>query len=215
MRKMNLSQYDYSNLLDEILKILLRQGIKTTTMDDIAISLSISKRTLYEIFVSKNAMAAEVMARFHHNMLARNVQFQKSAPTVMHSILKSFVIYREVILNMNVDFFRDFDALPPDVRAVADEAEKNYMQNFISLLDHAAEEGYIRDGIDYRLLFRIAQVQFTLVKCQEELFPPDISLMQVYDATASGFCRCIVSTKGLQVLQEASSFFDINPKPSA
>lgn len=183
-------------------------------MDDIAISLSISKRTLYEIFSSKNIMAAEAMSRFHQNLLDHNIEFQKHSPSVIHSIIMSFIHYREILLLMNVDFLRDFDALPPEVKSIAYEAENNYMMNFYSLLDQAAEKGYIRDNLDYRLLFRITQVQFTLVKCREEMFPPDITLLQVYDATASGFCRCILSQKGLEILTEAHSYFKLHPKIS-
>ncbi|MDE6335182.1 MAG: TetR/AcrR family transcriptional regulator, partial [Muribaculaceae bacterium] len=46
----------YDALIDAIGELLLKRGLKATTMDSIASALQISKRTLYEIFNSKNEM---------------------------------------------------------------------------------------------------------------------------------------------------------------
>lgn len=208
MRKINLSDYDFSILTDRILDILMKKGIKAAKMDDIAIKLSISKRTLYEIFISKNGMAVEAMKRFHYNLLLKNIEFQKKAPSVMDSLMMSFILYREILRNMNVNFLRDFDNLPSSDKRLCDPAEKKYMDNFYSLLDRAAAEGFIRVDLDYRLKFRITQLQLSLVKRMGEIFPPDISMMQVYDTTAVGFLRGIASPKGLIAIDNSIYTFD-------
>ena len=54
---MNVSSPYRTEVKNKILKISMKQflskGVKAVKMDDIAMSLSISKRTLYEIFADK------------------------------------------------------------------------------------------------------------------------------------------------------------------
>ena len=207
MRKMTLNKFDYDNLVDRILAILLKKGIKASTMDDIAIKLSVSKRTLYEVFINKNIMAAEAMNRLNFILLDKILNYEKDAETVMDSIMMSFYYYRQLLREMNVDFLRDFDNLPPEVRKRSDEAYIKYINNFYNLLDRAAKEGYIRNDLNYRLKFRITQIQLTQVKKMGEVYPPDISLLQVYDATAIGFLRGIASPLGLSAIDSRIVLF--------
>ncbi|MDE6444142.1 MAG: TetR/AcrR family transcriptional regulator; helix-turn-helix transcriptional regulator [Muribaculaceae bacterium] len=209
---MNLSDYDLSILIDKILDILMVRGIKATTMDDIAVKLSISKRTLYEIFKSKTGMVTEVMNRFHYKLLKKNIDYQKDSPSVMDSIMMSFIFYRDLLRRMNMDFLNDFDNLPQEDKRLCNAAERTYMSNFYSLLDRGAAEGYIRTDIDYHLNFRITQLQLTIIKRLSEVFPPDISLFQVYDTTVIGFLRGIASQKGIETIESRIHMFETATK---
>lgn len=207
---------EQSRLLDSILEILLANGLKATKMDDIANILQISKRTLYEIFNSKTEMIVEAMNHFHIRLLRFNLDYQKRAENVMDSIIMSFVLYRHIIERMNRNFFRDFHMYYSDVKHLCDKSENDYMDNFISLLHRAEAEGYIRNDINYLLQFRVAQLQLNFINRLEELFPPDITLLQVYDTTSVGFLRAIASPKGLTAIdarlhkfEAATSGFDI------
>lgn len=56
MTREDMTPEAYEELLESITDILLRNGLKATTMDSIAASLQMSKRTLYEIFDNKSQM---------------------------------------------------------------------------------------------------------------------------------------------------------------
>ena len=51
-----MSEDTSKRILDGALKMFTQNGIKSITMDEIAESLSISKRTIYENFKDKNTL---------------------------------------------------------------------------------------------------------------------------------------------------------------
>ena len=111
-----------------------------------------------------------------------------------------------------MDFLNDFDNLPQEDKRLCNAAERTYMSNFYSLLDRGAAEGYIRTDIDYHLNFRITQLQLTIIKRLSEVFPPDISLFQVYDTTVIGFLRGIASQKGIETIESRIHMFETATK---
>src|SRR6188508_1253828 len=54
--------------LDQALKLFMRHGIKSMTMDDVANHLHISKKTLYQFVTDKNDLVEQVVERIRaHN----------------------------------------------------------------------------------------------------------------------------------------------------
>ena len=68
MKKEEVSQEQYLKILECIVPILMKNGLKGTTMDAIASRLQMSKRTLYEIFGTKDDLFREVHIYFHKKM---------------------------------------------------------------------------------------------------------------------------------------------------
>ena len=54
-------------------KAFTRKGVKTVRMDDIAADLSISKRTLYELFHDKEDLLLDVM-RLHREEMKKSIE---------------------------------------------------------------------------------------------------------------------------------------------
>ena len=192
----------YHKLLSMIFQLILERGIKGLTMDSVASSLSISKRTLYEIFESKSDMIVKTMS--YMNEVRRKVTYEAymSAPNSLNGILRIFLLQREFICNVNVNFFRDMDQISRDIREnYREESERNIVdsQNFIK---QGIEEGVLRDDIDFTVQFRILEIQMESLKRMEEHFPPEITLIRAYDAIYVGFLRGIVSAKGMEMLDE-------------
>src|SRR6188508_253586 len=51
--------------LDQALKLFMRHGIKSMTMDDVANHLHISKKTLYQFVTDKNDLVERAVSRMH------------------------------------------------------------------------------------------------------------------------------------------------------
>lgn len=68
-------------------KSFMTLGIKAVHMDDIASSLSISKRTLYELFGDKEELLLEVFRFYRHCMNEYMQEIASSANNVLEVIL--------------------------------------------------------------------------------------------------------------------------------
>lgn len=60
-------------------------------------------------------------------------------------------------------------------------------------------KGYFRTDNNYLLHFRMMVLQMESIKQMENIFPPDISILNVHDAACLGFPHGIASYKGLRI----------------
>lgn len=69
-------------------KAFTRKGVKTVRMDDIAADLSISKRTLYELFHDKEDLLLDVMRLHREEMKKSMEEIASKAENVLEVILR-------------------------------------------------------------------------------------------------------------------------------
>lgn len=189
-----------SKLLDSISDILLRNGIKATSMDFIASSLHISKRTLYEIFDSKTEMVTLALRSLHDRMCKEHTEIFQTTENVLEAILLGFMKQRDFMSKVNVEFFSDMDSLFAEAKMHSKESKKKLVDNIVEIMRKGVEQGYFRDDINLTVQCRMMLIQMESLKRMEELFPPDISLLDAYDTVSISFLRSMASVKGMEIL---------------
>lgn len=202
---MDITTSAYDNLLYSIFKLLLKNGIRGLKMDNVASSLGVSKRTLYEIFDSKTDMIVKVI--LHMNSLCRQTidEAYRSASNSLEGILRIFLIQRQFMCKVNVSFFNDMDQISPEIKTFyRKEADADIVKSQ-KFFEQGVKEGLLRKDLDLGLQFRILGIQMESLKRMEEHFPPEISLIDAYDAIYIGFLRGIVSHEGMKILDEMTS----------
>lgn len=207
MRKEDISPEQYSKIMEGIMPSLMKNGLKGTTMDSLAASLQMSKRTLYEIFGSKEEMFKEVHKYFHKKIgnALRNI-FCNSA-NIMEAIIKCFLYNRDLMSYVNADFIRDMDQFATKENLITECNRRHHYQNLYDVLQKGVDEGYFRDDINLQVQCRMLSLQMESLKRTEELFPEDITLLEIYDSIIMGFIRGISSPKGLEELEKVMASF--------
>lgn len=141
-------------ILDEAMKAFAANGVRKVKMDDVAKSLSISKRTLYEIYETKEVLLYEGIKLYSARRKDEIVETTKSCKTVMEVML---AIYRRKIeesQHTSVNFYKDVVRYPMVLALLKDLNEQNreLSQQFIR---RGIEEGYFRQDLDYGLSGRL------------------------------------------------------------
>lgn len=191
---------NHSELLDSIADIIVRNGIKATSMDSIASSLHISKRTLYEIFGSKKEMTIHVLEALHRKICSDHARLFKETDNVLEAILLSFLKHRDFMSKANVEFFSDMDSLFAEAKVHSAESRLALIDNIVGMLRRGVEQGYFRSDLNLSVQCRMLLIQMESLKRMEELFPPDISLLDAYDSVSIGFMRSLASPKGMKTI---------------
>lgn len=202
MTREDMTPEAYSALLDSITDILVKNGLKATTMDSIATSLKMSKRTLYEIFSSKSNMVSEALKTLHQQLSDAHKSIFENSSNSMEAILNGFLHHRDVMQKINVDFFRDIDILYADARKTCSGSKESCLDNFVGVLNRGVEQGLFRDDINFMVHCKMMAIQMESLKRMEELFPPDITLLEVYDSICIVFLRGIATPAGMKMLDE-------------
>ena len=107
-------------------------------MDDIAAGLSISKRTLYELFHDKEDLLLDVMKLHREEMQEYMTQVASKAENVLEVLLKFFQRSAQDFQNTNRKFFEDIEKYPKVMRYIDESRKEN--------LDSAME--FYRKGVE-------------------------------------------------------------------
>lgn len=154
-----------SELKDKILftsiELFSSLGIKSVSTDMIAAECGISKKTLYEVFKSKEELIDEIIQWSLNQMddfwKDVNERIQNDPKTdfteVFHQLMQRVNIMITIITKpFLVDLKRFYPALWSDIR----EFRRNKMANNFSILfDFGQKSGYVRKDVDAKLSFYI------------------------------------------------------------
>ena len=202
MKREETNREEQTEILDIICVELMKHGLKATTMDSVAAALKISKRTLYEIFESKEAMFRAAGDYFHNKLEKEYNKIFSNSPNVMVAILKCFELNRNLMSKLSIEFIRDINELS-EKNSESNEVKRAKANMLMyNLLDKGKEEGYFRKDVNLMVQLRMFRIQMESLKRMEELFPPDITLLEVFDNITIGFFRSICSPKGLELLEK-------------
>ena len=75
-------------ILETAMKLFVEQGVKAVKMDDVAQALTISKRTLYELYKDKEELLYQGILQFNEKHRNSMLAFIDEAPTVMDIIIE-------------------------------------------------------------------------------------------------------------------------------
>ncbi len=113
-------------ILDAAMNAFMKCGIRAVKMDDIAQQLTISKRTLYEIYEEEG----------HH---------------VIDVILEAYRIKMNEVRTVNPSFYEDIMKYPK-VEKYIKEAKKQSRGKFLDFMQLGVNQGLLRKEIDYNMV---------------------------------------------------------------
>lgn len=206
-RNKSLSESQYRELMEFIIKLLMHNGIKSTTMDAVASELHISKRTLYEIFSNKEEMVDQALKFFHEKVRSELSSIFNTSENVMEAILRCFLYNRDMMSRVCVAFVRDVNEYHSNCLHPNRDQEDLY---FYEVLQKGVDEGYFYDDLNLKVQCRMLGIQMESLKRMEELFPPDITLLEAFDNISLGFLRGICNDKGRKELEKVKTLLKQN-----
>lgn len=128
-------------------------GIKAVKMDDIAHNLSISKRTLYELYANKEVLLFECIKRYKQRVEQIFQEKVSACDNVISIILQFYILKAEESKKTNPLFYRDMEKYPQIIRYLYQDKQKNH-QRFMLFLKRGMVEGYFRSDINCQLVLQ-------------------------------------------------------------
>lgn len=198
----NLTGYKLSlqdRITEQACQLFTTHGIKAVTMDDVARQLAISKRTLYEIFGTKEALLLAIIVDYRkkHGELLR--EKLAGCSDVMDILL---VVYRDKIeefRHVNPLFYSELSHYPQLLQGLQSDREEQRRQ-FLKFMERGISEGYFRQDINYTLVEQLFNELGRYLMKSELYRHHDIEdlFRNVIFVTLRGLC----TTKGVQRLDQ-------------
>lgn len=190
-------------ILEQAQRLFMRLGIKSMTMDDVAMHLRISKKTLYEHFSDKNDLVEQVVAAVckHHRSNIDAICAKGLNAIDENQEITKFIVAQIGGVHPSVQF--DLQKYHPKAWSILDDTERNDIHRCVSSnLKKGVKEGLYRDDLDIEVITRlyIARMDATW---DGHVFPPE--QFNVSDVLWKHFeyhIRGIASRKGIDYLEK-------------
>ena len=176
----------------------LAKGIRAVKMDDIANTLSISKRTLYELYDNKEDLLLEVLKVADEERRNRVSAFaEQVGNNVMEIIFELYRMHAEAYGNVNPLFYQEMKKYPKVINYLAekDSVDEELTQAFFNL---GIEQGYFRKEIDFAIVAKMMRecVRFVIYNTDLTTVEHDYLFTNVIFLFFRGLC----TDKGIEAV---------------
>ena len=187
-------------ILTSASSLFYRHGIKSVKMDDIAKCLSISKRTMYEIYANKEDLLFEVIK--HHNEENRNVlrQFDTPDANVMDILVALFRLRMKEVSSINPLFLEDMQKYPKLLEMLRKESEARTNLSYL-FFERGVKEGYFLPNLNYQIIEKLTRILFTDI--MEKSLYKQYGIQEFFRTVMLFFLRGICTMKGIKYLDRS------------
>ena len=191
-------------IIEQAAKMFAEQGIKSIRMDDIARSLGVSKRTLYEMFEDKEELLYLSIRYMQSRRMAKVEQKLRENTESLAQLFDSFALMtenRELHRRISNNLRKFY---PATFERVRKEAEAESGKILYSLIQHYIDCGLIVPTVDIRLSVTILYyTTTTIVTSADNMTLPDgVTVNDALAYTIINFFRGIATIKGVQQIDD-------------
>ncbi|MBP3211099.1 MAG: TetR/AcrR family transcriptional regulator, partial [Prevotella sp.] len=185
-------------ILEVAMQDFIQRGIRAVKMDDIAGSLGISKRTLYEIFPNKESLLLEGIRLKQAMGEEEMVKYvTEKNPNTMDIIMKFYHMQMEELSSLPLTFITEISRYP----LVTDFLRKKHQkseENANRFFQRGVKEGYFRSDVDYELISRFGEgmTQNAIARQLYFQYEPQYIFRNIIFLFLRGFC----TQKGLEYI---------------
>ena len=196
---------DYRNGLKERIleyseKEFYANGVRKVKMDNIANYLSISKRTLYEIYPTKEDLLLECLKKHDKTYESRVEQYiEESNPNAIEIIIFSYKMKLEHFLQLNPLFLEELCKYKR-VISYFDARDKERDSNFEWLFNRGVEEGFFRKDLNPRIISNMFTI--SLKEAIDNELYKEFGMEYLFRDIVFTLVRGICTIKGIEAIDQ-------------
>lgn len=189
-------------IIEEASVLFARSGVKSTTMDDIARHMGISKRTIYENFKDKETLLVACIGAFYReNRIFSERVFEKSENVIVAvtTLLKKGAEQAQQQQFVMINDIRKYYPQVYKEHLVIHHANK--YQEMASLIERGITEGVFRDDLNPEIIAHIFNKQAEgMTSAEKEL--DKFSFSEIFENMVINFMRGLCTQKGVEILND-------------
>ena len=190
-------------ILQTAMEEFTQKGVRAVKMDDIATRLSISKRTLYEIYSNKEDLLLEGV-RLYHKESAAYMYFFSIQPE--HNVMDiSIEFYQKKMGDLartNPVFYSDIHKYETVTAFLEEEHERNE-EEACRFFERGIHEGFFRPDFDYGIISRIGNVAMKYV--METKMYQEYDMQYIFRNIVFTLIRGFCTQKGIEIIDKRLS----------
>jgi AcrR family transcriptional regulator len=182
-------------------ELFCQYGIRSVSMDELASSLNISKRTIYETFKDKEEILLSVLSAKKAQRKADFELLVSHATNVIEVFLAIIEIHQTVPMCCD-RFYDDIHRYYPTVSRFIHDVNKENNRKLRSFLKNGIKQGYVRDDLNVKVAaFLVEESTFTHAYANQRK-RPKFSYHELFYTMMINFLRGISTAKGIEIIDD-------------
>lgn len=182
-------------------ELFLNHGVKNISMDEIASSLGISKRTIYENFKDKEELLVGCLQMFAGQQREAFNDAEKESDNVIETFLKMGESSKVTSKIPNVKFFEDIEKYYPSAKQFIENSREKKFEAMKRFLTRGISEGVIRDNLNVDVAAFIVHDTHSYIFMRALQFNSHpFSFEALFYTMIINFIRGISTEKGIRII---------------
>jgi AcrR family transcriptional regulator len=190
-------------IIMQVFELFMRYGIKSMSMDDIAIHMGMSKKTLYQYFESKDDLVNAVLEKHLEMDQCKVKSLISSKNNAIDDLMHIATTVNDTLKQINPSIHYDLEKYHPQAWKKFEDYKRNFIQKIIkqNILKGIKEELYRSDiNVDIVSALYVSKADIVF---DASVFPPDkYAFNQVYLEMMKQHIRGIATSKGLKYFEK-------------
>lgn len=190
-------------IIAESTRLFIEHGVKAVRMDDIALNLSISKRTLYEIFGDRKALILQCLEYFHDVHSCKIMEKYKKANNIVEEFLILIDNWEDMI-QVNVNMMNDLRRFYPELyRKVMQDRYEIGIANLKQRLHAGVDSGIFLPDLNCDFAAAVLTDNINNVFLSKTSYVTNnISMAEAFKYITIFFFRGISTPKGMKIVDQ-------------
>jgi AcrR family transcriptional regulator len=185
------------------MELFAKKGCKTITMDDIAASLGISKRTIYENFTDKESLLEACLHDFYDNDELNIMQVLHSSDNIIVAIFKLLENTSKFLFQLKFNFFNEMQKYYPETfNKTVLVYKQRFIENTEKLLQKGKTDGIVRKEVHPVIMAVLINEIFIIVHNKEIFAGYGFDKKHAMQVCMGCITRGMFTEKGIQILDE-------------
>lgn len=195
-----------NNIIEKASKLFLQLGFKSVTMEDLALSLGISKKTLYIHFENKNELVQEVAYFIFENVRQDILKIKENTSNPieeLHCVKMEVMKYLESEqTSPNYQLQKYYPKIYEDLKT----KEYHYLGQMVKMsIQNGIDSGLFRNEIDVEFVSRLYLNGMRGIR-DIEIFPIEqFKIEDLFENYLDYHLRAIITLKGMNTLTQFKS----------
>lgn len=179
-----------------------KNGIRSITMDDIAVELCISKRTIYEQFKDKQNLVLECFHFFEEKKRISETEIYRNSENTIDFLTKIFLENIKSLREVSNAFISDLQKFFPEISDRITEKKKERIKYLTQILEKGKEEGLIHKSFDASELSFLFNYEMGMIFNEEQFNTSKEKFISTYKTMFLIYLRGISTEAGLKKIEQ-------------
>ena len=190
-------------ILQKAHELFYQYGVRSVSMNDIAVPLGMSKKTIYQYYADKEELVGAVFLTVMEQNRTHCLRDEKEAENAIHEIFLAFDRVQEMFATMNPSILYELQKYHPRVFDQFKKFKNEFLYNIIRAnLERGMKDGHYRAELDADVLTRFRLHTIMLAFNAEVYFADPTKMVHIEKQLLEHYLYGLATASGVKLIQK-------------